>query len=106
VQLKAQVQVQLLFAPLWALAGQGSVARVALCTGSIGAEAVTAPLAVYHMVSPWRDEVYVFIQHGSYQLVSIAQQPRLESGEVLLASGLNVAIATFGPAGELKTEGV
>jgi hypothetical protein len=75
----------------WALARQGRVARVAICMGDIGAEKVTAPLAVYRMVSPWRDEVYVFIQHGSYQIVSVAQQPQLESGDVLLYRGLQDA---------------
>lgn len=75
----------------WALARQGNVNRVAFCLGSIGAETVTAPLAVYRMVSPWRDEVYVFIQHGSYQIVSIPQQPQVESGEVLLYRGLQEA---------------
>ena len=75
----------------WALARQGNVNRVAFCLGSIGAETVTAPLAVYRMVSPWRDEVYVLIQHGSYQIVSVAQQPQLESGDVLLYRGLQNA---------------
>jgi len=72
----------------WTLARQGNVNRVAFCMGSIGAGTVTAPLAVYRMVSPWRDEVYVFIQHGSYQIVSVAQQPQLEFGDVLLYRGL------------------
>jgi hypothetical protein len=75
----------------WALARQGNVNRVGFCMGSIGADTVTAPLAVYRMVSPWRDEVYVFIQHGSYQIVSVAHQPRLESGDVLLYRGLQDA---------------
>ena len=75
----------------WALSRQGKVNRVAHCMGGISAETVTAPLAVYRMVSPWRDEVYVFIQHGSYQIVSVVHQPNLESCEVLLYRGLQDA---------------
>lgn len=75
----------------WALARQGRVNRVAFCLGEPDAVTVTAPLATYRMMSPWRDEVFVFIQHGSYQIVRVAEQPRLESGEVLLYRGVQDA---------------
>jgi hypothetical protein len=77
----------------WAQARQGKLSRVAFCLGGSDATTVTAPLAVYQTVSPWRDEVYVYIQHGSYQFVSVAEQPLLESGEVLLYRGLQDAPA-------------
>jgi hypothetical protein len=75
----------------WETARQGKVNRAAFCLGESGATTVTAPLAVYRAVSPWRDEVFVFIQHGSYQIVRVAEQPLLESGEVLLYRGLQNA---------------
>lgn len=77
----------------WALAKQGTVNRVAVCPGEVAAATVTAPLAIYLTVSPWRGEVYVLIQHGSYQVVAVAEQPLLGSGEVLLYRGVQRAPA-------------
>jgi hypothetical protein len=77
----------------WTMARQGNVNRVALCLGETDAATVKAPLAVYRTVSPWRGEVYVFIQHGSYQSVPVVEQPRLGAGEVLLYRGVQHAPA-------------
>jgi hypothetical protein len=87
---KEQVRDVLAF---WAMARQGNISRVAFCLGETDAATVKAPLAVYRTVSPWRDEVYVFIQHGSYQIVSVAEQPRLGAGEVALYRGVQNAPA-------------
>jgi hypothetical protein len=90
----------------WTKARQGEVNRVAFCLGETDVATVTAPLAIYRMVSPWRDEVFVFIQHGSYQIVRVDEQPRLESGEVLLFRGLQDAPRfrrfCMGPLGSTK----
>ena len=43
------------------------------------------------MLAPRGDEVFVIIQHGSYQIVRVAEQPQFESGEVLLYRGVQDA---------------
>ncbi len=72
----------------WELARARTVNRVAFQLGSIRDLTVVAPLAVYRMMSRWRDDVYVFIQHGSYQVVSVADQPEIETGMVMLYRGI------------------
>ncbi len=72
----------------WKLARSGGANRVTCQLGSAGDVTVVAPMAVYRMTSRWRDDVYVFIQHGSYQIVSVADQPELESSMVMLYRGV------------------
>jgi hypothetical protein len=75
----------------WQMARDGAVGRVAHCLGTIEDATITAPLAVYRMASDWRGPGFVFIQHGSFQIVSVDDQPRLESGEVMLYRGVQRA---------------
>jgi len=56
---------------------------------------ITAPIAVYRMKDVLDRELYVLIQHGSYQLVPVDHQLRLVSGEVTLYRGIERA-PTFG----------
>lgn len=78
----------------WQMARQGGIRRVAHRLGTIQDGAITAPVSVYRMEHNWsglRGPLYVFIQHGSYQIVSIEDQPRLEAGEVTLYRGVQDA---------------
>ncbi len=59
--------------------------------GRFGADAVTAPLAVYRTSARWGRAAYAIIQHGSYQVVPVDDQPLLERGEVVLYRGINEA---------------
>jgi len=66
----------------WKLARAGGANRITCQLGSTNELNTVVPMAVYRMTSRWRDNVYVFIQHGSYQIVSVGDQPELESGPV------------------------
>lgn len=72
----------------WQAARNHGVRRIVHCTGAVGAETITAPLAAYLQPSSWRAPEYLLLQHGSYQLVPVEDQPLLESGEVLLYRGV------------------
>jgi hypothetical protein len=76
----------------WKTARQQTTSGLALCFGSVTADAVTAPVAIYSAPEPrGRGPACVFMQHGSYQIVDAADQPLLESGEVVLYRGLGKA---------------
>jgi hypothetical protein len=69
---------------------RGGLARcVHLSLGSLNNDTLCAPIAVYrarqyrHETDPW-----LFIQHGSYQWISLADQPQVEAGHVLLYRGI------------------
>ena len=72
----------------WKLARAGGTNRITCQLGSANELNTVAPMAVYRMTSRWRDNVYVFIQHGSYQIVSVGDQPELESSMVMLYRGI------------------
>ncbi len=75
----------------WRLARQSLAARVVCVEGQITRAAVTAPMAVYSApmaVFGRGSSSYVFLQHGSYQLVSPDEQPLVESGKVMLYRGI------------------
>jgi len=72
----------------WETARSGDVERVAHILGSVSAEEVMAPVAAYRTVQALGDDAYVLIQHGSYQIVPIGDQPLLERGEVVLYRGV------------------
>lgn len=72
----------------WREARNGALRRVACCLGSITANAVTAPLAVYGPLPGWPGSKYVFLQHGSYQLVRAEDQPFVETGDAVLYRGV------------------
>jgi hypothetical protein len=72
----------------WTAAREGRVERLACCLGTVEKEAVTAPVAVYRTKVRIDRAGYLFIQHGSYQFIEAAYQPRLDVGDVLLYRGV------------------
>lgn len=79
----------------WELARAGRADRVAAAIGGLRGSMIAAPIAVYRMKDVRGRELYVLIQHGSYQLVPVEHQPRLVDGEVTLYRGIERA-TTFG----------
>jgi len=74
----------------WHAARNKTVSRVVLQFGRASADWVHAPVAAY--ACRLRGEpVYVFMQHGSYQLLEVDQQPLLDSGHVVLYRGIGTA---------------
>ena len=73
----------------WNAARQGRTMPVARHFGGVGADArISAPMAIYSALDLGGRAGYLFMQHGSYQLVSTANQPRLPAGEVVLYRGI------------------
>lgn len=72
----------------WKRARDGDAEGVARCLGTIEVDAVTAPVAVYRTSSTWRGPAYLLMQHGSYQIVEVADQPLLDAGEAVLYRGV------------------
>jgi len=62
--------------------------------GFVAQNEVRTPLAAYHNVYKPYDAGFVLIQHGSYQWVSLDDQPGIDDGEVLLYRGIGDA-STF-----------
>lgn len=62
--------------------------------GWVAPNEVRAPLAAYHYVYKPYDTGFVLIQYGSYQWVSLDDQPGIDDGEVLLYRGIGDA-STF-----------
>lgn len=78
----------------WNAARQGVPSRLALCFGTASTDALTTPLAVYSAPEPrWEGPACLLMQHGSYQIVDVEDQPLLGSGEVVLYRGLGRAEA-------------
>lgn len=75
----------------WRDARKGTPRRIVCCPGSIGPEAVTAPLAIYGPLPGWHGPEFLLLQHGSYQLVPVENQPLLADGELVLYRGLQEA---------------
>lgn len=73
----------------WTAARQRMISPLVSCFGNLTPDAITAPVAAYSAPEPrWRGPACVFIQHGSYQMVELSDQPLLGSGEVVLYRGL------------------
>ena len=75
----------------WQDARRGLVDRVAHHEGTLAGRRIEAPIAVYRHSARGGDNVYVFIQHGSYQCVPIGEQPEIEAGYVHLHRGIGAA---------------
>ena len=76
----------------WNAARTGQVDHVATRLGSNIGETITAPIAVYRHPFGWdKKPGYVFIQHGSYQIVECQSQPLLEQGYAVLYRGIGTA---------------
>jgi hypothetical protein len=86
-------------------APRGAIRPVAASSGGLAPETVTAPVAVYEARGRLGTGHYLFIQHGSYQLVPPDDQPCLHEGEVLLYRGLMQARRFRMPAFDRKNPG-
>jgi hypothetical protein len=74
----------------WRQARRREVERVHMSLGSFVENRLSAPVAVYRAKLRSHDESkqWLFIQHGSYQWISSADQPHVEQGQVLLYRGI------------------
>lgn len=75
----------------WQRTRKGTVEQVTCCLGTAEVDTVTAPVAVYRAATAWRGPAYLLVQHASYQIVEIADQPLLEAGEVVLYRGVQTS---------------
>ncbi len=76
----------------WTSARDHTSTRLALSFGTVATDFVTAPIAVYDATTAHlRGPAYLFMQHGSYQVVEATDQPLLRSGEVVLYRGIGRA---------------
>lgn len=74
----------------WRQARMRQVRRAYFSRGSYTDNGLSAPVAVYRAkLLPTADtDLWLFIQHGSYQWISLADQPHLNEGHVLLYRGV------------------
>ena len=74
----------------WKQARRREIDRVYLSLGSFAANILCAPVAVYRAkLGPHdKSDQWLFIQHGSYQWISPADQPHVEEGHVLVYRGI------------------
>lgn len=73
----------------WNAAREGRAVPVACQFGGVGTDSrITAPLAIYSAQDAGDRACYLFMQHGSYQLVPTGDQPLLRAGEVVLYRGI------------------
>jgi hypothetical protein len=74
----------------WRQARRREVDRAYLSFGSLVENRLCAPVAVYRAKLHPHDESeqWLFIQHGSYQWISSADQPHVEEGHALLYRGI------------------
>ena len=73
----------------WRMARDGPASPIACHLGGVTADArMTAPVAVYVVCDALGRAAYLFMQHGSYQLVPVDDQPLLGSGAVILYRGV------------------
>jgi hypothetical protein len=72
----------------WHSARNGRVTEIACCAGRAGADSVTAPIAIYATTVRVDRPGYLLMQHGSYQLVEVDDQPLLPNGELLIYRGV------------------
>ena len=75
-------------------AGPGAAPQRYYELGFVAQNEVRTPVAAYHYVYKPYDAGFVLIQHGSYQWVSLDNQPAIDHGEVLLYRGIGDA-STF-----------
>lgn len=78
----------------WRMARAGSATPIGCHLGGVTADTrVTAPVAVYSMRDARDRSAYLFMQHGSHQLVPTDEQPLLRSGEVTVYRGVQSSTA-------------
>jgi hypothetical protein len=75
----------------WRAARQRAATRIALLLGSRAEDSVIAPVAAYAARLRFKQLAFVLMQHGSYQILGVDQQPLLDAGEVVLYRGIEKA---------------
>jgi len=76
----------------WDRARKGHVSQRYYNIGKSSEGRVVAPIAAYHHLSGYDEKPgSLLIQHGSYQWVSVKDQPHIENGQVLLYRGIQRA---------------
>lgn len=76
----------------WNEARAGQIGRVAVRLGRREAGTFTTPIAVYRQPVGWDKKLkYIFIQHGSYQVIEQQAQPLVDQGFVILWRGIETA---------------
>ena len=78
----------------WNQARRHEIKRMHCSIGALSGDTLHAPVAVYKVRLPHDDsDMWLFIQHGSYQWVRVGAQPHVEDGDVLLYRGIQTAEA-------------
>ena len=73
----------------WNLARSGKVKQVKLYYGYKDDIDFKAPIAVYQYRPPYKEkDIYLLIQHGSYQLTPMEDQPFLSKGLIIIYRGV------------------
>lgn len=73
----------------WDLARNGKVKQVKLCYGHKDGIDFKAPIAVYQYRPQYKKhDVYLLIQHGSYQLIPMEDQPFMNKGLIIIYRGV------------------
>jgi hypothetical protein len=80
--------VQLLV-DFWDKARANTIEPICVSPGERTANGFTAPIACYRFLRDWNNrDTYFFMQHGSYLLIDVAEQPLLKDGMLVLYRGL------------------
>lgn len=77
----------------WKTARERGAPPIACHLGGVAGTRITAPVAVACVHDARDRAAYLFMQHGSYQLVPAHDQPLLRSGEVILYRGVQSSTA-------------
>lgn len=72
----------------WKSTRAGQVEKVFACDGHSRETTLEAPVAVYRFGHWYHGQLYLLMQHGSYQLIPVDEQPFMDSGEILLHRGV------------------
>ena len=72
----------------WQTARDGNAKLIYKQNGLVGAEKICAPIAVYDYEDVLGRPHFIFIQHGSYQIIPQEEQPDLREGRITLYRGI------------------
>lgn len=76
----------------WDQARRGTAKELGVWLGRVGEKQILAPMAAYQAGKNYRDfDEYLLMQHGSYQMVHVVDQPRLHEGILTLYRGIGKA---------------
>lgn len=77
----------------WNEARAGRSEHVFTRLGTNAGETITTPIAVYRQPIGWdRKPKFIFIQHGSYQVIERQYQPLIDQGYAVLYRGIETAV--------------